>query len=176
MSSSLIYSRLRQLLGEVDVTTLEPRSVVKGSKKRERFIAYWTSHLPDVSERPEIPPEKTRFWKMGGNKKHGKKHGTTRFPKEHSKLSGLRGKSCNDSIDYAIAANKWCVTFKDEDGCTNINLVDECIVCVWLNYISEMVRVMNTISTTRLRQLVLTSTLFCLRLRFLCLHVYVNLF
>ena len=55
-------------------------------------------------------------------------------------LTGMRGKGVNDSIDSTMAHNYWCVTFKDEDAKTWINLVDDCIVQVWLLYIMKLVR------------------------------------
>ena len=61
-----------------------------------------------------------------------------RFPATHSRLKGLRGQTLNEAIDYTIASNKWCVSFKDDDGVL-VNLVDDCIVCAWLKYISKMV-------------------------------------
>ena len=72
--------------------------------------------------------------KRGGRRSKRRK----RYPAAHSRLKGLRGQSLNEAIDYAIASNKWCVSFKDEDG-VMVNLVDDCIVCVWLKYISKMV-------------------------------------
>ena len=127
----------------VNVTQLEPRFVIsKGSKLIELFIQHWTDNLPDVSDRPEIPPEKTRFWMMEDSSTTSRPRrtkGKKRYPAAHSRLKGLRGKSINDAIDKTIASNKWCVQFKDKQGVT-INLVDECVVSVWLYYICNMVR------------------------------------
>ena len=49
----------------------------------------------------------------------------------------MRGQYTNRGIDFAIALNKCPVVFKDNEGVT-INLVDECILLVWLNYISSL--------------------------------------
>ena len=121
------------------MTDLEPRTIVRRGKKWwEKFCIYWTDNLPDLSDRPEIPSEKVQFWMMDDKKSGRKSKRRKRHPAAHSRMKGLRGQSLNESIDFAIAANKWCVTFKDDDG-TMVNLVDDCIVCVWLKYISQMV-------------------------------------
>ena len=62
-----------------------------------------------------------------------------RYPSSHHKLSGMRAMAVNKAIDFSIALNNWCVTFKDEQDVT-VDLVTRCILVVWLHYISEMVR------------------------------------
>ncbi len=75
----------------------------------------------------------------------------------------MKAMAVNKAIDYSIALNNWCVTFKDEDGVT-IDLVTRCILCVWLHYISEMVRLRRfEITSTshleiRLRHVLIQST------------------
>ena len=143
---------------DVDVTTLEPRVIIRrGARWREKFCSYWTDNLPDLSDRPEIPAEKVQFWMKDEDKRGGRKRSTRRkrYPAAHSRLRGLRGQTLNEGIDYAIAANKWCVSFKDDDG-TLVNLVDNCIVCVWLKYISKMVSLQCCVYDT-------SSTKSCLR-------------
>ena len=49
----------------------------------------------------------------------------------------MRGQYVNRGIDFAISLNKMPVCFKDNDNVT-INLVDGCILLVWLNYISSL--------------------------------------
>ena len=49
----------------------------------------------------------------------------------------MRGQYVNRGIDFAISLNKIPVCFKDNDDVT-INLVDGCIILVWLNYISSL--------------------------------------
>ena len=44
---------------------MDTRVVIRrGQKCVEEFLDYWTEHLPDLSERPDITPESTRFWMM----------------------------------------------------------------------------------------------------------------
>ena len=136
---------------EPDVTAMDARAVLNGGTfLHEKFINHWVENLPDVSDRPHIKPEKIRFWMMVDDKsssrvsRKGKKK---RYPASHSRLTGLRGKPCNDAIDFSIASNRWCVTFKDADDVT-VNLVETCIVSVWLYYIAQMV----SVSRERLRQ------------------------
>lgn len=123
------------------VTALEPRTVIRrGTIFCEKFCEHWADNLPDMSDRPEIPPEKVQFWMMDDKGRHSKgRRSRQRFPAAHSRLKGLRGQSFNEALDFAISCNKWCVSFKDEDGVI-INLVDNCIVYAWLKYISRMVR------------------------------------
>ena len=125
------------------VTLLEPRTVIRrGARCVDKFCAYWVENLPDLTDKPMIPAEKLQFWmkdeKRGHKRSNSKKR--KRYPASHSRLKGLRGQSVNEGIDFAIASNKWCVTFKDDDGGL-VNLVDDCIVCVWLKYISKMVSI-----------------------------------
>ena len=49
----------------------------------------------------------------------------------------MRGQYFNRGIDFAISLNKIPVCFKDDDNVT-INLVDGCMILVWLNYISYL--------------------------------------
>ena len=123
------------------VTLLEPMTVIRrGARCRDKFCSYWTDNLPDLSDRPDIPAEKLQFWMKDEKRGHKTSKKRKRYPASHSRLKGLRGQSLNEAIDYAIGSNKWCVTFKDDDGAL-VNLVDECIVCVWLKYISKMVSI-----------------------------------
>ena len=50
----------------------------------------------------------------------------------------MSGKDTNNAIDFAISCNYWCVSFVDEDDYL-VDLVDDCIVAVWLHYIAHMV-------------------------------------
>ena len=126
------------LENQKDVALMEPRVVIKDAKMRDLFIEYWTDNLPDVSERPEIVPKQTQFWMMEDNINGPARKTKKRYPKPHSTLPGLRGKTFNDACDFTISCNKWCATFKDNEGIT-ANLVDECIVCTWLFYVRYMV-------------------------------------
>jgi len=99
------------------VTTLEPRTVIKrGTYFCDKFSEHWTDNLPDLSDRPNIPPEKVQFWMMDDDK-HGRNKGRRkkRYPAAHSRLKGMRGQTFNEALDFAISSNKWCVSFKDED-------------------------------------------------------------
>ena len=79
--------------------------------------------------------------------KRRRKRQRRRFPSYHHKLEGMRAQGINKAIDYSIALNNWCVTFKDEDGVT-VDLVSRCILCVWLHYMSEMVRLLRNFKIT----------------------------
>ncbi len=47
------------------VSEMDTRMVLRrGSKCVEEFLDYWGENLPDLSERPDIAPESTRFWMM----------------------------------------------------------------------------------------------------------------
>ena len=127
---------------------MDPRAVLNGGTLlHEKFVKYWVNNLPDVSDRPDIKPEKIRFWMMDDktSSRRSRKGKKKRYPAAHSRLSGMRGKPCNDAIDFGIESNKWCVIFKDADGVT-VNLVDVCIAYCWLYYIAQMV------SASRVRQ------------------------
>ncbi len=121
-----------------DITQLEPRAIIKCPELIHLFVDHHCDHLPDVSDRPDIPPKNTQFWKkddiVTGRVRKNKK----RFAASHSMLRGMRAKGLNDSIDSTMSHNYWCVTFKDKEGCT-VTLVDACGVCSWLHYISGMV-------------------------------------
>ena len=107
------------------------------------FVEHWMEHYPDVSDRPDIRPEQTQFWKMTDDGETAivltRRNTKKRHPASHSRLKGLQGKRLNASFDFTIDSNKWCVIFKDDEGVT-VNLVDECIIMTWLHYISKMVR------------------------------------
>ena len=116
----------------------------RGDPWIQKFIDHYVNNLPDISDRPEINPESIQWWMKppeGADVAAWKrKRGKTRFPAPHSRLKGMRGKPTNTAIDKTIASGKWCVTFRDEDENTWINLVDDCIVQVWLLYIMKLVR------------------------------------
>ena len=84
---------------------MEPRHIIKSQFRVNQFIEHWIDNLSDVSERPEIPPRKVRFWMMQDNSYKPKKN--KRYPAPHPLLKGMRGKAVNDSIDFAISSNKW---------------------------------------------------------------------
>ena len=47
------------------VSELDTRMVLRrGARCVEEFLDYWGENLPDLSERPDIAPESTRFWMM----------------------------------------------------------------------------------------------------------------
>ena len=119
----------------VDVTKLQPRAVLNGGKLLIfQFVEHHEDNLPDISEKPDIPPSLVQFWMMDDK---GHINPKKRFPKPHSRLPGMRGQHTNRAIDFAISLNKVPVCFKDDDGVT-INLVDGCMILVWLNYISQL--------------------------------------
>ena len=94
--------------GDLPVEEWEPRHVVQsGAIRRDQFIAYWADNLPDVTDRPDIPPRKIQFWMMDDVMPSRKKK--RRYPAAHSRMKGMRGKAFNQAVDYAIASNKWYV-------------------------------------------------------------------
>ena len=119
----------------VDVTQMEPRVVLrKGRLIILKFVDHHVDNLPDISERPVIPLKATRFWMMDDK---GVIDPNKRHRKPHSRLPGMSGQATNKAIDFAISLNGWPVTFKDDDDVT-INLVDRCIIMVWLSYIGQL--------------------------------------
>ena len=150
---SPVYVILFVRLRHADITQLEPREVLhRGDEAITQFVTHHKNNMPDVSDRPHIRPEKIQFWKMqdevSETSSRKRRRAKTRYPRPHSRLPGMRGKSTNESIDWTIARNVWCVYFKDYDGKTTINLVDECIIHVWLKYISQMVRLRHVVGTS----------------------------
>jgi len=91
---------------------MEPRRVVKGDREQiEKFVQYYRTHLPDISERPDIPVEKVQFWMMTDEHACRPRKKRKRFPRPHALLKGLKGKDANSSFDFSISCNKWFVTF-----------------------------------------------------------------
>ena len=126
---------------------------MRNANLRGLFIEYHTDNLPDVTDKPDIPPQSIRYWM----KKDGARKTKKRYPAPHSVLKGTRGKPMNNALDFAVSMNKVCASFKDEEGVT-INLVDECIVTSWLGYICEMVRLRQPKFTSTSNQYTSTST------------------
>ena len=131
------------MLGEPAIYAMEPRHIIRSNERIQEFLTYYRVNLPDVSDRPDIPDEKVQFWKMtaGGHHTRPRKK-KKRFAATHSKLPGLMAKRLNKSIDQTIARNMWCVTFRDEENHL-VSLVFDCVIAVWLFYISSMVRNIN---------------------------------
>ena len=169
----------------------------RGTRCVEEFLEYWGENLPDLSERPEIAPESTRFWMMAvsdvsysffpnsdyvmhvcqdnpsassSSKRRKKKR--KRYPSAHHKLTGMKAMAVNKAIDYSISLNNWCVTFKDEDGVT-VDLVTRCILCVWLHYISEMVRLRHFLKHVYVTSPNTPTSRLETRLRHFSKHAYV---
>ena len=114
--------------------------MINSTQDVNEFITHFGSNLPDISDRPHIPPEKVQFWMMSDEndcrpRKNKKKK---RLPRPHSLLKGIKGKDANRSYDFALEHNKWCVTFKDDDG-KWVDLVEECMICFWLKLCSFLV-------------------------------------
>ena len=119
---------------------MEPRHVLNCRQDIDKFVLHFVSNLPDISDRPDIPPEKVRFWMMddGNNCRPRKNKKKKRLPRPHSLLKGIKGMDANRAYDFAISQNKWCVTFQDGDG-KWVDLVEQCMVCFWLKLISLLV-------------------------------------
>lgn len=125
-----------------NILDMEPRQIIRCPARIREFIAALRDNLPDVSERPEIPPEKVQFWMMPKetNYSHStrKKKNKKRYPATHSRLPGLMAKRINKAIDDTMALNMWCVTFKDPADDKRVTIVFDCIICAWLHYIADM--------------------------------------
>ena len=117
---------------------MEPRHVVLNAELTDQFVNHWVQNLSDVTERPDIPVENVQFWMKSDKNACRPRKKKKRYPRPHSVLKGLKGKDANAAFDFAISCNKWCVTFRDDDK-NLIDLVDECMVCFWLFYISRLV-------------------------------------
>lgn len=115
---------------------MDPRKVVRDKALRAQFVTYWNDHHPDVSDRPEIPPAKIQYWMMQQSGKKRKK----RYPRPHALMKGMQGAPFNKSLDFGISLNEWCVSFRDNEDDSIVNLVDRCVITVWMHYISQMVR------------------------------------
>ena len=139
------------------ILDMEPRKIIRSTKRVHDFVAALRDTLPDVSERPDIPPGSVQFWLMSSesNLHHStrKKTSKKRYPAKHSRLPGLMAKRINKAIDDTMALNMWCVSFKDPDDGKRVTLVYDCIVCAWLHYIADMKG--HPLSTSNCCQLVL---------------------
>jgi len=48
-----------------DVTQMEPRAILRGGTMLiYQFVEYYEDNLPDISEKPDIPPSKVQYWMM----------------------------------------------------------------------------------------------------------------
>ena len=124
-----------------DITLIEPRVIIRDLTLVRKFVSHFVDHLPDVSHRPDMDPKSVQLWMKDDpnaitRRRKSVKHPKRRYAATHSLLFGMCGKDTNKAIDFAIECNYWCVTFEDEDG-DLIDLVDDCIVCVWLHYMAN---------------------------------------
>ena len=124
-----------------DITLLEPRVIIRDLTLVRKFVEHFVDHLPDISHRPDIDPKSVQLWMKDEpntlmRRRKSVKHPKRRYAATHSLLFGMCGKDTNRAIDFSIDCNYWCVTFEDEDG-DHIDLVDDCIVCVWLHYMAN---------------------------------------
>ena len=112
-------------------TTVEPRVVVESPDLLPKFVGYWQTHLPDMSDFPKLESSQLQFWL--------KKNKTKRAAKPHSMLKGVAGLRLNAAIDFALQHNTWCVSFRDKKG-NLVDLVKAAILKVWVHYSCGMVR------------------------------------
>ena len=75
--------------------------ILSEQKYIDWFVDHWVNHLPDISDYPDIAPEKLHFWKKRSKKDKRKS--------PHRTLKGCAAKWLNESIDFAISQNKWAV-------------------------------------------------------------------
>ena len=134
---------------DVPAHLMPPRYVVTDPEKTEEYVEYHLAHLSDTSHFPSHDPCRTHFWKMGaaiGARGRKLKGGKARN-KPHSVLTGLHCTNTNESLDYCIKNNKWCVSFtyvNDQGKEVQYDLVSEFTVRFWLKYTSKMVRVIRS--------------------------------
>ena len=126
---------------ETDIWLVEPRVVIRDKSLVRRFVDYYKDRLPDISHSPDIDPKSVQLWMRPNPKtlqrmRKTVKHPHRRYAATHALLFGMAGQDTNRAIDFAIECNYWCVTFRDEDG-DIVDLVDSCIVCVWLHYMAK---------------------------------------
>ena len=126
---------------ETDIWLVEPRVVIRDKSLVRRFVDYYKDRLPDISHSPDIDPKSVQLWmrpnpKTLQRRRKTVKHPHRRYAVTHALLFGMAGQDTNRAIDFAIECNYWCVTFRDEDG-DIVDLVDSCIVCVWLHYMAK---------------------------------------
>jgi len=44
---------------------MEPRAILRGGTMLiYQFVEYYEDNLPDISEKPDIPPSKVQYWMM----------------------------------------------------------------------------------------------------------------
>ena len=156
-----------------EVANMEPRVILGSAALLDVFCTHTCEHLPDVSERPDIPAASVQYWMMDDEKAivvikkpKRKSKGDRRYPKPHSLLPGLSGKRFNNAIDNTIKHNKWCATFRDENE-NLVNLVDFCIAACWLHYMAYMVRLVY-VTPTSIHLLSSTSFMSALYSIFTC--------
>ena len=148
----------------VDIELIEPRTVIRDLELVRKFVEYYKSRLPDMSDRPDIDPKSVQLWMKDdvntlSRRRKSCKNPKRRYKATHSMLFGMSGKDTNNAIDFAISCNYWCVTFVDEDD-DLVDLVDDCVVCTWLHYIAHLVCcfLYSTSRIYTLRQLYLSPT------------------
>ena len=78
-----------------------------------KFVDYWTSHLPDLSDYPDIPPEKIQFWRR---KKRSEKFNKHKRKREHVTLKGLDSKWVN-VVGVRVHGLIPCTSFSRHNPC-----------------------------------------------------------
>ena len=117
----------------MDVRKTPPRIVIKNKELTKKFIDYWLNHLPDISDFPTVNPKSIQFWL----KKDKTRRTAPKRLRPHNMLKGMVGCYTNQSLDFAISMNKWCVQFVDTKG-HKTNLIPEFIVTMWCKYLTTM--------------------------------------
>ena len=130
--------KVKTLGDDIPVYMMPPKYVLTDEQKLEEYVAYHKDHLPDTSHFPTHNPAHTHFWKLGKPNRIGRKRkGSKTRAKSHSILTGLHCTNVNESLDYCIQNNKWCVRFMWEDKA--YDLIEDFTVRFWVKYTSKMV-------------------------------------
>ena len=134
VQDSRVYTHIcRDEVSAVDKDTpirvVRPDLICSSDELLEKHIRYWVDRMPDISDKPQMPPSEMKFWKKQARKSR---------LKPHPSLPGVCAVWLNGAIDFAIKNNKWPVRFKDANGVSN-DMVPDFTVTVWVKYVTKMV-------------------------------------
>ena len=124
-----VYTHMSRQVRETPIRVVRPALICSSDKLLEKHIKYWIDRMPDISDKPQMPPSELQFWLKQKRKSR---------LKPHAALPGLCGSRLNEAIDFAIAKNKWPQRFKDLTGSV-VNMVPGFTVTAWVKYVSRMV-------------------------------------
>ena len=100
-----------------------------------KFLAYWETQLPDLTDLPKFDPDQLSFW-VRHRKRIKKKGKRVKVKKPHRLLNGVCAKWLNMSLDWAIKHNKWPVRMYTDSDVTDLTI--PFILVVWVYYAAHM--------------------------------------